>query len=75
MYALSMNKEYIAKIKYEKTKEKQSKEALRQGVIYFKNGDRYTGGIKQGLGLGKGKIVLNDMSFFQGIWSSTFYKF
>ena len=61
-----MNKEYIAKIKYEKSKEKQPKDGLRQGVIYFKNGDRYTGGIKQGLGLDKGKIVLNDMSFFQG---------
>jgi hypothetical protein len=66
MYALSMNKEYIAKIKYEKTKEKQPKEGLRQGVIYFKNGDRYQGGIKQNLALGKGKLVLNDMSFFQG---------
>lgn len=61
-----MNKEYIAKIKYEKVKEKVSKEGLRQGVIFFKNGDRYQGGIKQSLALGKGKLVLNDMSFFQG---------
>ena len=66
MYALSMNNEYIAKIRYEKTKEKHSKEALRQGIIFFKNGDRYQGGIKQKLALGKGKLVLNDMSFFQG---------
>ena len=68
MYALSMNQEYIAKIKYSAGQEKLPMDAVKQGSIYFKNGDHYQGGIKNKLATDEGKLILNDMSFFQG-WS------
>lgn len=66
MYALSMNQEYIAKIKFAGTKEKIKQTEVKQGKIHFKNGDSYEGSIKNNLAIGEGKLILNDMSFYQG---------
>ena len=39
------------------------------GKIFYKNGDHYQGGILKGLAYSQGKLVLNDMSYFQGEFS------
>ena len=70
MYALSMNAEYIAKIKYTESIRKVDSNGIRQGSIFFKNGDHFEGGIKKRLASNHGKLILNDMSFFQGCLQS-----
>ena len=66
MYALSMNQDYIAKIEMPDSTDKIKKIDNTKGRIHFKNGDSYEGSIKNNLAIGKGKLILNDMSFYQG---------